>query len=52
MHALELRQNLWAALQKGISILVLTNIKCTNLVHFLALGWPLYEQNPFLNDWE
>jgi hypothetical protein len=52
MHALELRQNLWAAPQKGTTILVLTSIKCTILVHFLIWTWPLCGLNPFLNEQE
>jgi len=52
MHALELRQNLWAAPQKGITILVLIGIKCTILVHFLTWTWPLCGLNPFLNEQE
>jgi hypothetical protein len=47
MHALELLGNLWAAPQKGVTILVPTKMKCTNLVHFLLFGLPHVWGNPF-----
>jgi hypothetical protein len=48
MHALELLENLWAAPQKGITILVPTKMKCTNLVHFLEPGLPFVFGNSFI----
>ena len=47
MHALELLENLWAAPQKGLTFLVPTKMKCTNLVHFLEFGLPLVWGNLF-----
>jgi len=49
MHALELWQNLWAAPQKGTTILVLTNIKCTILVHFFDLNMGFLRAQSILN---
>jgi len=47
MHTFVLFENLWAAPQKGIAFLVLTQMKCTKLVHFLESGLPLVWRNSF-----
>jgi hypothetical protein len=47
MHALELVENLWTAPQRGATIMVLTGVQCTNLVHFLGFGMSIFSKNSF-----